>query len=143
MLLKYHLTIRKKEPQTAIVYEIDYTKKKKKNQKNIMESKQKEVEQSQNHSVMKEDCYVVQEARMLISSFLSFWSHMTLYLCWHFLCLSVHRADFTAFTWSFIAALKSAPSLDNLPCLVSIHNFYIPRGRNMVIPAYAMYTLKV
>lgn len=142
MLLKYHLTIRKKEPQTAVVYEIDYTKKKKKNQKNIMESKQKEVEQSQNHSVMK-DCYVVQEARMLISSFLSFWSHMTLYLCWHFLCLSVHRADFTAFTWSFIAALKSAPSLNNLPCLVSIHNFYIPRGRNMVIPVYAMYTLKV
>lgn len=39
MLLKYHLTIRKKEPQTAIIYEIDYTKKKKKNQKNIMESK--------------------------------------------------------------------------------------------------------
>lgn len=30
MLLKYHLTIRKKEPQTAIVYEIDYIKKKKK-----------------------------------------------------------------------------------------------------------------
>lgn len=29
MLLEYHLTIRKKELQTAIVYEIDYTKKSK------------------------------------------------------------------------------------------------------------------
>lgn len=61
--------------------------------------------------------------------------------------MTLHRANFTAFTWSCIAALKSAPSLCNLPCLAPTAKLIlslctaftflreIPKTKNMVTSA--------
>lgn len=113
------------------------------NQGNIRESKWKEVEQSPKSSFNEGLlCFLGSKNANLLISFLlklhessSLWSSIS--------CLSVYRADFTAFTWSFITALKSAPSLHNLPCFVSMYYFYIPRGKNIVISAYVIYTVQV
>lgn len=107
-----------------------------------MESKWNKAELAKNDSVMM-GCYVVQELKMLISLFLSFWDHMTLY-----------RANFTEFLWSCIVVLKSAPCIYNRPSLAPTTKLIwflctaltvlreIPKTKNMVTSACVMYTCR-